>query len=73
MNPGTQAMPLKTISRAQAVPGPGKRIKVAPGVYDAALGGEIPVFIQAGHELIGDVANKGDGMTPIRDSGGAVS
>jgi hypothetical protein len=72
-NPGTQAAPFRTITRAIASVAAGQTIQVAPGVYDAALGETFPLLLPAGVSLLGDEASKGNGASPTRiEGGGAV-
>ena len=58
-NPGSEALPLKTISTALALAHSGSTIKVAEGTYDTALGEVFPLVIPAGVQLIGDVSTRG--------------
>jgi hypothetical protein len=63
-NPGTEAEPLKTISHALSVAEPGDIVKVAPGLYDAALGEVFPITMPDSVTLIGDVDSMGVSSTP---------
>lgn len=69
-NPGTKALPWKTLTKAiTTAPAGVAYIYVAPGTYSA--GETFPITPRANQHLIGDIANKGNGPTPTRISGGA--
>jgi parallel beta-helix repeat protein len=73
-NPGTAALPLRTITKAMTRVGAGDTVFVAPGTYDAAIGETFPIAVTAGARLQGDPATKGAGTTPtlIRGAGPTV-
>ena len=50
---GTQAAPFKTIGFGLAQSGPGDRVLVAAGVYDAQLGESFPITLRDGDEVVG--------------------
>ena len=56
-NPGTQAEPFRTISKALADARPGLKINVAPGTY--VQGENFPLRVTLGVELLGDVEGTG--------------
>ena len=60
-NPGTEALPFKTITHALSLTSQGDRIHVRPGLYDEANGEVFPVVVPFGVLLLGDEASKGDG------------
>lgn len=63
-NPGTQALPLRSITAAFAVAQAGATVFAAPGTYTAGIGETFPMHVPAGVALEGDVANRGNGATP---------
>jgi hypothetical protein len=63
-NPGTLVAPFKTVTHAVATAGPNKTIFVAPGTYNTALGETFPITLGPGQWLLGDVPNRGAGVTP---------
>jgi len=70
-NPGTQALPFRTITHAMTVATTsGSTVQVEPGDYIEASGEVFPITIPAGVLLIGDETNKGGGGTPTRILGG---
>jgi hypothetical protein len=70
-NPGTQALPFKTITHALTVATSGSTVQAKPGVYDTLNNGEtFPIVVPAGVLLIGDETNKGGGSTPTSIVGG---
>jgi hypothetical protein len=61
-NPGTQAFPFKTITKALTVATSGTTVHVAPGIYDVNNNQEtFPIAVPDGVLLIGDEATKGAG------------
>src|SRR6266446_2272161 len=73
-NPGTQASPFKTITKAMSVATSGATVQVAPGIYnnlDLNTPEVFPITVPAGVLLIGDEANKGSGTSIV--GGGQVS
>ncbi len=63
-NPGTLALPFKTITFAMTQATSGATVQVLPGIYDTLNNGEtFPITIPAGVLLIGDETNKGNGTT----------
>lgn len=73
-NSGTIDEPFKSITFAVANAETNATIKINPGTYNAANGEVFPINMQAGQQLTGDVANKGDGTSPTLVSGdGAVN
>ena len=68
-NGGTQGDPFKTITQALTMAVLGDYIKVQPGTYDAANGEVFPLRIPGGIRMIGDEANKGDGIVPTLVTG----
>ena len=70
LDAGSVAAPFKTITHAISVAMSGDVIRVLPGTYDAANGEQFPVVVPPGVALIGDEANKGQGVTPTVVSGG---
>jgi hypothetical protein len=64
-NPGTQALPFKTITFAMTKAASGSTVHVEPGTYDTLNNREtFPIAVPAGVLLIGDEATKGGGTTP---------
>jgi len=73
-NPGTAALPFKTLTAALVAASSGMSVHVAPGTYDAANGEAFPLLVPAGVSVVGDIAHRGDGPTPTLVSGfGAVA
>ena len=73
-NPGTQALPFKTITHAMSVATSGSTVQVAPGIYDVLNNQEtFPIVVPAGVLLIGDEPNKGGGSTPTSIYGGGLA
>ena len=75
-NPGTQAFPFKTITKAMSVATSGTTVQVAPGIYDTTSQSTpevFPITVPAGVLLIGDEANKGGGSTPTSIYGGGLA
>jgi hypothetical protein len=73
-NSGTQLSPWKTITHAIAtVPAGAANINVAPGTYNAASGETFPIMPGASQNIVGDVANKGQGATPTILSGSGTT
>ena len=59
-NPGTLALPFKTITHALTVATSGSTVQAKPGVYDTLNNGEtFPIVVPDGVLLIGDEANTG--------------
>jgi len=72
-NPGTQAAPFKTITKAMTVATSGATVQVAPGIYDTSSLSTpevFPITVPAGVLLIGNEANKGGGTSIV--GGGQV-
>ncbi len=72
-NPGTRALPFKTITHAMTVATSGSTVQVLPGIYDTLdlnTPEVFPITVPAGVLLIGDEANKGSGTNPTRIVGG---
>jgi predicted RNA-binding protein with TRAM domain len=69
-NPGSSALPFKTISHALSLSASGRTVQVRPGTYDAANGETFPLQVPAGVSLIGDEPNLGAGVTPTLITGG---
>jgi hypothetical protein len=68
MNPGTQASPFKTITKAMTVATSGTTVQVAPGIYDTSSLSTpevFPITVPAGVLLIGNEANKGGGTSIV--------
>jgi parallel beta-helix repeat protein len=64
-NDGSKASPWKTLTHALATADENTTINVKPGTYNDTSGETFPIFMKAGQQLIGDVAEKGAGTTPI--------
>jgi len=67
-NPGTQASPFKTITKAMTVATSGATVQVAPGIYDnssLSTPEVFPITVPAGVLLIGNEANKGGGTSIV--------
>jgi hypothetical protein len=72
-NPGTQALPWRTITHALGTivvppPGANETVHVLPGVYDSALGESFPLALSPGQRLVGEAGPAltildGDGTT----------
>lgn len=60
--PGSQTAPFKTISQALRQAKAGDRIQLAPGTYSTATGETFPLAVAAGVTVIGNEANKGNGI-----------
>lgn len=69
---GTCTAPYQTIYEAVSASQAGDVIWVAPGRYDEALGEVFPLMVPTGVTLVGDVANKGMGMTQTLIYGSGV-
>src|SRR5438309_3901652 len=72
-NPGTRALPFKTITHAMTVATSGSTVQVLPGIYDTSdlnTPEVFPITVPAGVLLIGDEANKGGGSSPTTIFGG---
>ena len=72
-NPGTQALPFKTITHAMTKATSGSTVQVLPGIYDTSdlnTPEVFPITVPAGVLLIGDEANKGGGSSPTTIFGG---
>ncbi|NJP10576.1 MAG: DUF1565 domain-containing protein [Leptolyngbyaceae cyanobacterium RU_5_1] len=69
---GTQAAPLKTITRALQQAKSGDKVQLAAGTYSAASGEGFPLVVPAGVTVMGNEANKGNGIL-ITGSGRFVS
>jgi len=72
-NPGTQAAPFKTITKAMTVATSGTTVQVAAGIYntlDLNTPEVFPITVPAGVLLIGDEAGKGSGTSIV--GGGQV-
>src|SRR5712691_9545171 len=72
-NPGTRALPFKTITHAMTVATSGSTVQVLPGIYDTLdlnTPEVFPITVPAGVLLIGDEANKGAGSSPTTIFGG---
>jgi len=68
-NPGTQALPFKTITHALTVATSGSTVQAKPGVYDTLNNGEtFPIVVPAGVLLIGDEATYGAGVAGVAGS-----
>ena len=68
-NPGTQALPFKTITHALTVATSGSTVQAKPGVYDTLNNGEtFPIVVPAGVLLIGDEATNGAGVAGVAGS-----
>jgi len=75
-NPGTLALPFKTITHAMSVATSGTTVQVAPGIYDTMSQSTpevFPITVPDGVLLIGDEANKGGGSTPTSIYGGGLA
>jgi hypothetical protein len=70
---GSAAAPLKTLTFAMTIATTGDVVYAYPGTYDAANGEVFPIVVPAGVTLLGDEANKGDGITPTEIVGGALA
>ena len=68
---GTQSAPFKTITHALQQVSTGERIQLASGTYNAANGERFPLRIIDGVTVIGNEANKGEGI--FIEGGGAYS
>lgn len=77
INNGTSAQfAFRTITRAMSFASSGRKVRVAPGTYDLAHEGTLPIVVPAGVTLIGNEANKGDGgrsTTIVNTSDNVVS
>jgi parallel beta-helix repeat protein len=63
-NPGTRALPFKTITFAMTQATSGATVQVLPGIYDTRNNQEtFPIEVPAGVLLIGDEASKGVGTS----------
>jgi len=63
-NPGTRALPFKTVTFAMTQATSGATVQVLPGIYDTLNNQEtFPIVVPAGVLLIGDEANKGVGTS----------
>ncbi|TMH80903.1 MAG: DUF1565 domain-containing protein [Betaproteobacteria bacterium] len=72
-NPGTQASPFKTITKAMTVATSGATVQVAPGIYDTSsltTPEVFPITVPAGVLLIGNEGSKGSGTSIV--GGGQV-
>jgi len=72
-NPGTRALPFKTITHAMTVATSGSTVQVLPGIYDTLdlnTPEVFPITVPDGVLLIGDEANKGAGSSPTTIFGG---
>jgi hypothetical protein len=72
-NPGTQASPFKTITKAMTVATSGTTVQVLPGIYDTMDQNTpevFPITVPAGVLLIGNEGNKGSGTSIV--GGGQV-
>jgi hypothetical protein len=72
-NPGTQAAPFKTITKAMTVATSGTTVQVAPGIYDTSSLSTpevFPITVPAGVLLIGNEGSKGSGTSIV--GGGQV-
>lgn len=69
---GTCIAPYQTIYEAVSASQAGDVIWVAPGRYDEALGEVFPLMIPTDVTLVGDVANKGMGLTQTLIYGSGV-
>ena len=75
-NPGTQALPFKTITKAMTLATSGTTVQVAPGIYnnmDLNTPEVFPITVPDGVLLIGDETNKGGGSTPTTIYGGGLA
>jgi hypothetical protein len=70
-NPGTLAMPWRTITHATAAASGPASINVAPGTY--STNETFPITLQANQQLVGDVASQGLGINPTTISGVSTS
>lgn len=68
---GSCAEPYKTVTKGVNGTASGTVVRVAPGVYNAALGEVFPIMLPTGVQLIGDEPNKGQGASVTRIIGGA--
>ena len=61
-NPGTEAEPLRTVTRAlELLTFRSGTVRVAPGTYDAVHGESFPLYVHNDVALIGDAPNRGQG------------
>jgi len=60
--PGTQAAPFKTLTRALTQAASGSTIQLVNGTYSDASGETFPLVIPAGVTVVGNEANKGNGI-----------
>ncbi|MCC7386705.1 MAG: right-handed parallel beta-helix repeat-containing protein [Deltaproteobacteria bacterium] len=72
-NPGTRALPFRTVTRAVASISAGQSIKVWPGTYDAALGEVFPIRLPARANLWGDAPRRGSGVAPTSIDGAGTA
>jgi len=63
-NSGSSGLPWATITHAVATADSEITIHVASGTYDAAGGETFPITLKNGQTLLGNVANKGAGLSP---------
>jgi parallel beta-helix repeat protein len=69
---GSPPSPLKTLTAALAMAGPGDTVYAAPGTYDVANGEVFPLLVPADVTVEGDVPNRGVGVVPTLVSGAGV-
>lgn len=73
-NEGSSIHPWKNVTYAIAnAPAGPVDIFVAPGTYDNAAGETFPIQPKSGQNIVGDIANKGNGSTPTVLSGQGVA
>jgi hypothetical protein len=70
---GSPSSPLKTLTFAMAVATNGDVVYAYPGTFDAANGEAFPIVVPTGVTLLGDEANKGNGITPTEIVGGGLA
>jgi parallel beta-helix repeat protein len=71
-NPGSQQAPFKTITQALKVATDNTKIQLADGNYNAASGEIFPLTVPSGVTVVGNEANKGNGIL-IEGSGSYLS
>ncbi|HEY9806056.1 MAG TPA: DUF1565 domain-containing protein, partial [Candidatus Obscuribacterales bacterium] len=69
---GTQAAPLKTLTRALQQARAGTTIQLVAGTYSTASGEVFPLAVPAGVTVVGNESNKGSGVL-IEGSGEYIS
>lgn len=61
----TASAPLKTISRALSLAGPGTIVQLAPGTYSVESGESFPLRVPPEVSVVGNAATRGEGVTVV--------